>query len=152
MLSYGANVILWDKILWKLLLSCDIECYQGELMWKLMLMENMLSCGTKCNHVVWMLSCGANPIMWSNCYHLESYVIMWDQMLRGRANVIMCSKCYHLKDYVIMWDQILSWGANIIMWNLMLSYETNSYHKEPNEPLCRWLQLAQLAKGKKSRP
>jgi hypothetical protein len=96
MLSSGANVIIWNKMLssgmkchhLELMLSSGTKCYQLEL---------LLSSGMKCHHLELMLSSG------TKCYPLE--LLLSSGM-----------KCYHLK-------LMLSSEANVINWcyHLMLS-------------------------------
>jgi hypothetical protein len=57
----------------------------------------MLSCGIKCYHVGWKLSCGINVIIWGSnvimrdeCCLVGSNVIMWE------LNVIIRDQCYHV--------------------------------------------------------
>jgi hypothetical protein len=65
MLSSGANIIIWDKML-----SPGMKCYHLELM--LSSGDEMCSYGS--NVIIWdeMLS------SWMTCYHLECNVIIWD--------------------------------------------------------------------------
>ena len=77
MLSSGANVIIWDKML-----SSGMKCYHLEL---------MLSSGA--NVIIWdeMLSSGANVIIWDKMLSFGANVIIWDEMLSSGM------KCYHLE-------------------------------------------------------
>jgi hypothetical protein len=85
MLSSGANVIIWDK---------------------------MLSSGMKCYHlgrnvVIW----DENVIIWDEMLSSGANVIIWDKMLSSRMKFyhreLMSSsgmKCYHLGCNVIIWN------------------------------------------------
>ncbi len=110
MLSFGANIIMWDEMLSWANVIIWRKCHHLEL---------MLSSGTKCCHEL-MLSSGANVIIWSWCYHPERNVVMLrKQMLSSgqfcvvkfqqKFNVIIC--CYHLVLLcgVIMWYSSLAW-------------------------------------------
>ncbi len=52
----------------------------------------MFSWKTKCYHEELMLSYGTNIIIWGKCYHVEDFIIMWEEMLSCETNILMASK------------------------------------------------------------
>ncbi len=54
-----------------------------------------------------MLSYGTNIIIWGKCYHVE-WNITWNLCSCGR-------KGYHVEDFIIKWEEILSYETNIMM-------------------------------------
>ena len=59
MFSSGANVIIFDEIIWAEILSSGMQCYHLEL----------------------MLSSGADVIIWDEILSSGADVIIWDEIL-----------------------------------------------------------------------
>jgi hypothetical protein len=122
------NIIMWGNVI------MGINCYQVIALGYHVRLN--ISCWTKC--YMWSYT----VIMWSKFYHVEAYIIIWDQMLS-------CGTiCYH---FVIIWCyhvMLSCWMITspfLLFLKIELSPSTNRGKTELRDGKRRYIVLPEFA-------